>query len=200
MLTGLPPWVRSAKIARLSRELRAAGSFRPAAFATDWSFRRLRTGTTAASIKIAFPVNNRKNTGDFSTERRVGGLSREGEGTGFVRAAACLWVRSAQSAISAQSDVGGFSGSFGHNTAGRRGGFSCLIRALGFVTSSWVCLAHIECALAPLRSCFVLKGHGGFVKLESQSVRRWLPTPAYPDGAPATSGRVAPKSNPGYAG
>src|SRR5580704_5120829 len=133
MLTGLSPWVRSAKIARLSRELRAAGSFRPAAFATDWSFRGLRAGTTAASAKIAFPVNNRKNTGEFSTERRVGGASREGEGTGFVRAAACLWVRSAQSAIFAQSDVGGPSGSFGHNTAGLRGGFACLIRALGFV-------------------------------------------------------------------
>jgi hypothetical protein len=43
--------------------------------------------------------------------------------------------------------VGGLSGSFGHNTAGLRGGFSCLIRALGFVTSSWVRLTHIVCAL-----------------------------------------------------
>jgi hypothetical protein len=43
--------------------------------------------------------------------------------------------------------VGGLSGSFGHNTAGLRGGFSCLIRAIGFVTSSclgsWVRLTQI---------------------------------------------------------
>jgi hypothetical protein len=68
-----------------------------------------------------------------------------------VRAAACLWVRSAQFAIFAQSDVGGLSGSFGHNTAGPGGGIPCLIRALGFVSLSRVRLAHIECALALLR-------------------------------------------------
>jgi hypothetical protein len=65
----------------------------------------------------------------------------------WLRACRGLWVRSAQSAISAQSDVGGLSGSFGHNTAGLRGGFSCLIRAIGFVTSSclgsWVRLTQI---------------------------------------------------------
>ena len=85
-------WVRSAKTARLSRELRAAGFFPTDGFATEWSFRRLRAGTTIASAKIAFPVNNRKNTGEFSTGRRVGALSREGEGTGFVRAAATGFV------------------------------------------------------------------------------------------------------------
>src|SRR6202048_693085 len=139
MLTGLPPWVRSAKISRVSfapRVLSDRGS------ATDWSSRRLRAGTTAASAKIGFPVNNRKNTGEFSTERRVGGWSREGEWTGFVRAAASGFVLP-NLPFPPNLTWGGLSGSFGHNTAGLRGGFSCLIRAIGFVTSSWVRLAHI---------------------------------------------------------
>src|ERR1700730_6082889 len=145
VLTGLPPWVRSAKIARLSRELRAAGSFR-SELCDGLVFSKAESGHTRSERKNRLPCKQQEKYRRIFNRKASRWIEPRGR-RDWLRACRGLWVRSAQSAISAQSDVGGLSGSFWHNSAGRRGGFSCLIRAFGFVTSSclgsWVRLTQV---------------------------------------------------------
>ena len=65
-------WVRSRQVCigfdSGDRRVRFAKTGR---FLTDRLFETGRMHATAAGSKIGLPVNNRKNTGDFSTERRV---------------------------------------------------------------------------------------------------------------------------------